>query len=165
MNGWIRIGERPCDAESTHAATLESCEAPEIELAAGAMPPTPFQHDLSPLLRLDVDDAALDRLAWRDVGATPGVRLAKLARQADGAGLVLYRIAASGEADAGIFPAHEHPGGEAYLVLKGTVVDEHGRYPAGSLVWMEAGSRHTPRAAAGEETLILVLWPAGVRGV
>ena len=37
-----------------------------------------------------------------------------------------------------------------------------GRYPAGSLVWLEPGSRHTPRGE-GADTLIVVLWPRGVR--
>ena len=98
---------------------------------------------------------ALDRLTWRDYGK--GVELARLAREGD-AGLVLYRVAAGAPRDA--FFSHRHPGGEAYLVLKGVIGDEHGRHPAGSFVWMPPGSSHTPWAEG--ETLVLVLWPGGV---
>ena len=98
---------------------------------------------------------ALDRLEWRDYGK--GVELAKLAREGE-AGLVLYRVAADAPRNA--FFSHLHPGGEAYLVLKGVIGDEHGRYPAGSFVWMPVGSNHTPWAEG--ETLVLVLWPGGV---
>lgn len=116
-----------------------------------------FSHDLSPVLALVPDDAALDRLAWKEVG--PGTKLARLARDGD-TGLVLYRIAAGAPAEA--FQPHEHPGGEMYLVVRGAIVDETGRYPAGSLVWLEPGSRHAPRGE-GDDTLIVVLWPGGVR--
>jgi anti-sigma factor ChrR (cupin superfamily) len=110
---------------------------------------------MSDLVRVDVDEAALDRLEWRDFGQ--GVRLARLAREGD-AGLVLYRIAADAPADA--FAPHRHAGGEAYLVLKGRIADETGRYPKGSFVWLPPDSHHAPRAEG--ETVVLVLWPKGV---
>ena len=43
-----------------------------------------------------------------------------------------------------------------YVVLEGEVWDEDGTYPAGSIVWMD---RETTRG----KTLILVLWPEGVK--
>jgi anti-sigma factor ChrR (cupin superfamily) len=118
---------------------------------------SPFHHDLSPLLRFSIDDDALAALTWKDFGN--GSQMARLARDGE-TGLVLYRIAKDAQHD--VFQPHTHPGGEAYLVLRGAVIDESGRYPAGSILWMTPGSRHTPRGSSDEETLILVLWPNGI---
>jgi anti-sigma factor ChrR (cupin superfamily) len=97
--------------------------------------------DLSGLVGFTLDEAALARLQWRPYGK--GVSLAKLAREED-AGLVLYKVEAGAPKDA--FARHRHPGGEAYLVLKGVIGDEHGRYPAGSVVWLPEDTVHTPWA-------------------
>jgi anti-sigma factor ChrR (cupin superfamily) len=115
-----------------------------------------LSRDLTDLLRIDLDETALDRLEWKDFGK--GVRLGKLAREGK-AGLLLYRIEAGAPRDA--FAPHRHVGGEAYLVLKGVIADDTGRYPAGSFVWLPPGSKHTPRAEG--ETIVLVLWPEGVK--
>jgi len=84
--------------------------------------------------------------------------MTRLAREGERE-LVLYRIAADAGADA--FVKHEHVGGEFYLVLKGKIVDETGEYNQGDIVFLDPRSVHTPRAIG--ETLVLVLWPAGVR--
>lgn len=115
-----------------------------------------LHRDLRDLLRLDLDEAALDRVEWRDYGK--GVRLGRLAREGQAA-LVLYRVAEGAPRDA--FARHRHPGGEAYLVLRGVIADEFGRYEAGSFVWLPPASEHTPWAEG--ETLVLVLWPGGVK--
>ena len=47
------------------------------------------------------------------------------------------------------FDAHEHGGGEEFLVLDGTFSDEHGDYPQGTYVRNPPGSRHTPFSEAG----------------
>jgi anti-sigma factor ChrR (cupin superfamily) len=73
--------------------------------------------------------------------------------------LVLYRIANDAAPDA--FVKHEHLGGEFYLVLKGKIEDETGRFEKGDVVYLDAHSVHTPRAIG--DTLVLVLWPEGVR--
>lgn len=114
-------------------------------------------HDLSNLLRIELDEAGLDsQVEWRRFGK--GVELGRLAREGQ-ADLVLYRVAADAPSDA--FQRHRHAGGEAYLVLKGVIADESGRYPAGSFVWLPRDSVHTPWAEG--ETVVLVLWPEGVR--
>ena len=110
-------------------------------------------RDLTDLFRIDVDEEALEGLPWRDFGK--GIQLAKLAREGD-AGLVLYR--ASGDAPKDGFSPHRHVGGEAYLVLKGVILDEFGRYPAGSFVWLPKDSRHAPWVEG--DTIVLVLWRA-----
>lgn len=125
---------------------------------------TPFACDLAPLLAWTVDERALAGLPWRDFGngsamARVPVRAASPA-EPRGASAVLYRIAKDAAPD--VFAPHAHPGGELYVVLRGEIVDEHGAYPAGAMVWLEPGSRHRPRGAPGVETLVLVLWPRGV---
>jgi len=115
-----------------------------------------LRRSLNDFLRIDVDDSALARLSWRDFAN--GLSMARLAREGSGE-LVLYRIAADAAADA--FVKHEHVGGEFYLVLKGKIADETGEYDKGDVVFLGAQSVHTPRAIG--ETVVLVLWPAGVR--
>lgn len=115
-----------------------------------------LRRSLNDFLRIDLDDAALDRLQWRDFGN--GLAMSRLAREGKRE-LVLYRIAADAARDA--FLKHEHLGGEFYLVLKGKIADETGEYEKGEIVFLDPGSVHTPFAVG--ETVVLVLWPAGVR--
>jgi anti-sigma factor ChrR (cupin superfamily) len=42
------------------------------------------------------------------------------------------------------FSAHQHPGGEEFLVLDGVFSDERGDYPAGTYVRNPIGSQHAP---------------------
>ena len=53
-----------------------------------------------------------------------------------------------------IFQPHTHFGGEEIIVIKGTFIDEHGEYPAGSWLRSPHMSKHFPYVK--EETLILV---------
>jgi anti-sigma factor ChrR (cupin superfamily) len=115
-----------------------------------------LRRSLNDFLRFEVDEAALDQLQWRDFGN--GLSMSRLARQ-EQRELVLYRIAADATADA--FVKHEHTGGEFYLVLKGKIADETGEYNKGDIVFLDPRSVHSPRAVG--ETVVLVLWPAGVR--
>lgn len=114
-----------------------------------------LNYNLSSLLGFELNQQALQSLSWRTVAS--GVELASLTRAGESR-LVLYRIAADAPEDA--FQTHVHSGGETYLVLKGCIEDASGSYPVGSFVWLDPGSRHQPRAR--DETLVLVLWPAGV---
>lgn len=52
------------------------------------------------------------------------------------------------------FQPHNHWGGEEIVVIKGTFIDEFGKYPAGSWLRSPHMSRHFPRVE--QETLILV---------
>jgi hypothetical protein len=47
------------------------------------------------------------------------------------------------------FSAHEHGGGEEFLVLEGVFQDEHGDYPVGTYVRNPPTSRHVPGSEAG----------------
>lgn len=115
-----------------------------------------LHRSLNDFLSFELDEAALARLQWRDFGN--GLSMSRLAR-ADQRELVLYRISA--DASARAFLKHEHVGGEFYLVLKGTIADDTGEYEKGEVVFLDPQSVHTPRAIG--ETVVLVLWPAGVR--
>ena len=117
----------------------------------------PFWHGLSDWLSMSVDSDWLEEnISWRDFGT--GVRLGKLKRE-EKTSLVLYEANSEVEVDA--FMPHNHPGGEVYIVLEGEVWDEDGTYPQGSIVWMNRETTHTPRTRG--KTLILVLWPEGVK--
>ena len=52
------------------------------------------------------------------------------------------------------FPAHEHGGGEEFLVLSGTFSDESGDFPAGTYVRNPPGTRHAPFTRGGCEILV-----------
>ena len=114
-----------------------------------------FVASLRGLLRMELNETALDELAWKDLG--PGLRIATV-HKAEGTRLVAYRIAADAPPD--VFAKHRHPGGEVYLMVKGELQDHLGLYRAGDLVYLRPGSAHTPRAIG--ETVILVLWPEAV---
>ena len=117
----------------------------------------PFQVPLGAWLKTRFDRAWLEEnLSWKDFGN--GSRMGKMAREGE-TGLVMYHVRADAAPDA--FSPHTHVGGEMYLVLEGEVYDDEGRYPAGTLVWMTPGSRHTPRTKG--DTWILTLWPGGVK--
>ena len=115
-----------------------------------------LRRSLNDFLTIGVDEAALDRLAWRDFG--DGLKMSRLARQGKRE-LVLYRIADGASTEA--FVKHEHLGGEFYLVLRGAIADETGEYVKGDMVYLDPQSVHTPKSIG--ETVVLVLWPAGVR--
>ena len=115
-----------------------------------------LRRSLNDILRIELNAEALDRLSWRDFGN--GLAMARLAREGKRE-LVLYRIAANAASDA--FLKHEHIGGEFYLVLKGRIADETGEYVEGDVVFLDPRSVHRPRAIG--DTIVLVLWPEGVR--
>ena len=115
-----------------------------------------FRTSIKDIVDIRLVEEGIGRLSWRDFGN--GLSMARLAKEGKRE-LVLYRIAADAAADA--FLKHEHVGGEFYLVLKGEIDDETGHYEQGDLVYLDANSVHTPRAAG--DTLVLVLWPEGVR--
>lgn len=115
----------------------------------------PLRRSVLDIFSIHLNREALDRLKWKDF--RNGLLMARLAKEGD-AELVLYRIEAEQPL---VFLQHQHVGGEIYLVLSGSVQDEFGTYHAGDYVYLDQGSIHQPRAAGG--TVILVLWPKGVR--
>lgn len=117
---------------------------------------TVFRTSIKDIVDIQLVEDGINRLSWRDFGN--GLSMVRLAKEGKRE-LVLYRIA--GDADPDAFVKHEHLGGEFYLVLKGRIDDESGRFDKGDVVYLDAHSVHTPRAIG--DTLVLVLWPEGVR--
>jgi anti-sigma factor ChrR (cupin superfamily) len=115
-----------------------------------------LHRSLRDLIKIDLNAQEIERLQWRDFGN--GLFMARLAREG-AKELVMYRIAE--HADPAAFAPHEHLEGEFYLVLKGKIADETGVYEEGDVVYLEPKSVHQPRAIG--ETMVLVLWPAGVK--
>lgn len=101
---------------------------------------------------LRVDGAALP---WRET-PYPGVRFKKLEFEPpDGRATVLLRFAPGAR-----YGAHEHPRGEQYYVLEGSLEDGGQQWGAGSYVHHPPGSRHAPSSAEG--CLIFVTLPAPI---
>lgn len=96
---------------------------------------TPDQQHWVPSPNPSVERVMLDRLGGEHARAT------SLVRYAPGS----------------VFPAHEHPGGEEILVLRGTFSDASGHYGPGWYMRNPPGTSHQPSSAEG--ALIFVkLW-------
>lgn len=117
-----------------------------------------LRQSLKDFVKIELNEGALEALQWKDFGN--GLFMSRLAREGKSE-LVLYRVRA--DADSTSFLKHEHIGGEIYLVLKGEISDECGVCREGDIVYLDPKSVHTPRGIG--ETVVLVLWPAGVRVV
>lgn len=85
------------------------------------------------------------RLAWTP-SPTAGVERRMLDRIGDEVARATSIVRYAPESR---FPAHEHGGGEEFLVLEGVFQDEHGDYPAGWYIRNPPGSRHTPGSQPG----------------
>lgn len=102
------------------------------------------------LLRINADFderivLAADEPGWVQ-SPMPGVERRMLDRVGDEAAHAtsVVRYAAGSR-----FSAHEHDGGEEFLVLDGVFSDEHGDYPAGTYVRNPPGSHHAPFSEQG----------------
>jgi anti-sigma factor ChrR (cupin superfamily) len=115
-----------------------------------------LRRSIKDLVKIELNDKTLEALQWKDFGN--GLFMSRLAREGERE-LVLYRVSAG--ADSTAFLRHEHIGGEFYLILKGGIEDEYGVYTEGDIVYLDPNSVHSPRGIG--ETVVLVLWPAGVR--
>lgn len=96
---------------------------------------------------------------WRSAAFEPfrdGVEICRLAGDPAGASVALLRYRPGAAV-----PVHEHQGMETILVLEGSQSDEHGRYPAGTMVVNPAGTRHSVRSEEG--CVILIQWERPVR--
>ena len=103
-----------------------------------------------PTRRAVVHSADLDWLA----SPLPGVARRMLEREGDE---VARATSVVRYAPGSAFKAHEHGGGEEFLVLEGVFSDESGDYPAGFYVRNPPGSRHTPASRPGC-TILVKLW-------
>src|SRR3954451_8010991 len=101
-----------------------------------------FRVDLEALLKEDI--------AWQPFRT--GIEIHQLYGQMGGgcaAALLRYGLGAS-------LPNHRHQGFEQILVLRGSQVDEHGRYGQGTVVVNPPGSHHT--VVSPEGCIAFVTW-------
>lgn len=85
-----------------------------------------------------------NRAAWRP-GNYPGTEILPLYESDRHPERILLFRAKAGCA----VPEHDHPAGEEFFVLEGSLEDEHGVYRAGHWVRSPPGSRHTARSRDG----------------
>lgn len=112
----------------------------------------PFHQALAPYLPPDLSRG------WRGALA-PGFRFLDLAAELP-KGVKLYLIhMAAGKP----FPEHWHRGLEEAVILAGGLADETGRYEAGDWDTKEDGTRHTPRALAGEDCWLVARMEGEIR--
>ena len=100
----------------------------------------------------DAPRAALapDGLTWERLG--DGVDVSWIHRpDGDGPGAAFLRYVPGARV-----PRHRHPGFERILVLSGAQSDEHGRYPAGTVVVNPPGSTHS--VASDEGCVVYIVW-------
>lgn len=97
---------------------------------------------------------------WRGLAYAPfhdGIEIARLygeGGEGPAIAVLRYRPGAT-------VPRHLHVGVEMILVLEGGQVDEHGSYPAGSLLINPPGTDHA--VAAPEGCVVLIQWARPVR--
>ena len=92
---------------------------------------------------------ALDFSSFRE-----GVEICELRRGEPAVAVLRY-------APGAVVPRHLHTGLETILVLDGVQSDEHGDYPAGSLILNPEGTTHSVRSNEG--CVVLIQWERPVR--
>lgn len=92
--------------------------------------------------------------AWQPL--REGVEICQLYREDDGPTAALLRYAPGARV-----PAHLHTGAEFIFVLSGSQADDHGLYPAGTLLASPTGSTHAIISEAG--CIVLAIWHKPVR--
>lgn len=108
--------------------------------------------------RVNADLSVPARSHARDAAWTPSPMGGVHRRMLDRIGGEVARATSVVRYDANSrFSAHEHSGGEEFLVLAGTFQDEHGDYPAGTYVRNPVGTSHTPFTDLGC-TILVKLW-------
>lgn len=93
-------------------------------------------------------------ISWRPF--RPGVEIWPLYETDGGSSAALLRYAPGASV-----PRHRHTGHEHILVLSGAQEDEHGRYPAGTLLVNPPGTTHA--VASPEGCVVLAIWERPVR--
>ena len=91
-------------------------------------------------------------MPWRPFEEAPGVSFKTLKTHRPGTGISLLLRFAPGAA----YPAHRHPAGEEYHVLKGELIDGGRAYGVGTFVWHPPGSVHRPRSENGAVVLVFL---------
>ncbi len=160
-----RCLERLAEAEALGGELLAELPAAEmagaglgdvwqrIHEAPAAEPPKlrrPSSSDGLPAVLTPYLDGGLASVRWRSL--VPGIRQHVLHGIDSGRGSVRLLGIAPGIT----IPHHTHGGGEMTLILKGSYVDEIGRFQAGDLADLDPSVHHQPVADTGEDCICLI---------
>lgn len=120
------------------------------------LPRRSVEHGLPAVLEPYLD-GGFDSLPWRSL--VPGIRQYVIAGVDSGEGSVRLLSIAPGIT----IPHHTHRGGELTLVLKGSYVDEIGRFQSGDLADLDPSVEHQPVADTEEPCICLIATDARLR--
>ena len=135
-------------------AQIEGGHGDTVPAVATECAPTPagVPRVLAPYL-----PEGLDRIRWR--GIVPGIRqhVLKDIKSEQGTARVLFIAPGT------TIPLHTHEGSELTLVLKGSFVDEIGRFRAGDIADLDTSVHHQPIADTDQPCICLVATDARLR--
>jgi putative transcriptional regulator len=124
---------------------IEAAPALESEKPVPVKPDNGLPAVLTPYL-----DQPLEDIRWRSL--VPGIRQFMLKGVDSGKGSVRLLSIAPGVT----IPHHTHGGGELTLVLRGSYVDEIGRFQSGDLADLDPSNHHQPVADTDEACICLI---------
>jgi putative transcriptional regulator len=165
MESCARCRERVADAEALGGELL--AEQTPVETPAGGFAEVWEAVQATPLIKPDKclrpsanrDLPAVltpylggefDSLTWRSL--VPGIRQHVISDVDSGRGSVRLLSIAPGIT----IPHHTHKGGELTLVLKGSYIDEIGRFQSGDLADLDPSVHHQPVADTEEPCICLI---------
>ena len=100
------------------------------------------------LWQMDAEDQGFLRIDTREPGAwRPGAADGLFTRELHQFGN--ERIRLSRWQPGARYQSHDHPGGEEFFVMAGSIADEDGHYPTGTWFRLPDGSRHAPFSDEG----------------
>lgn len=166
MESCARCRERLAEAEALGGELL--ADLAPVEMPAGgfaevwesvqavpmtaepAKPPRQSANPDLPAVLAPYLDSGLDSLTWRSL--VPSIRQHVVAGVDSGRGSVRLLSIAPGVT----IPHHTHKGGELTLVLRGSYVDEIGRFQSGDLADLDPSVHHQPVADTDEPCICLI---------
>ena len=159
-----------CRARMAEAETMGGeliFDLPPVEMSAGGFaevwqriqssptveppkPPVAISQDGLPAVLAPYLSGGLDSIGWRSL--VPGIRQHIIKEVDSGRGSVRLLSIAPGIT----IPHHTHRGSELTLVLKGSYVDELGRFQSGDLADLDPSVEHQPVADTDEPCICLI---------
>ncbi|MDF2366729.1 ChrR family anti-sigma-E factor [Sneathiella sp.] len=154
----------------TEAAALSATEEAMADMIPNRAHPEPHAQDRSsrtqdysntgvPMPLAERMPTSLDDIPWRTLG--PGVShypLPRASAQKVKGTLRLLKIAPGK-----VMPEHGHSGRELTLVLRGSYIDDFGRFQAGDIADLDSDILHQPVADTAEDCICLIATDAPLK--